>query len=155
MPTIKTAPAASVLELLAARPGVTAPEIAEATGMARSTATKTLASLASEGRARRVAGGRDGGRRLPDRWSVPAAPAPAKGASRAKTGADGARLGRGELAAQVLAYLRNHPGEHSPTAIAKALGGRSSGAVGNALDRLNETGDAVQTQPRPRRYTAS
>jgi DNA-binding MarR family transcriptional regulator len=155
MPSTKPTPADTVLALLGARPGVTAAEIAEATGMARSTATKTLASLASEGRARRVAGGRDGGRRLPDRWSAPPAPARAKGASRAKTSADCARLGRGELAAQVLAYLRKHPGEHSPTAIAKALGGRSSGAVGNALDRLNETGDAVQTQPTPRRYTAS
>jgi len=57
----------------------------------------------------------------------------------------------------VLAYLplRDHPGTHSPTALAKALDGRSSGAVVNALARLVEVGDAVQTSQAPRRYRAA
>src|SRR6266511_3260464 len=46
-----------------------------------------------------------------------------------------ARLVPGGLRDQVLAYLQQHPGEDfSPTQVANALGGRSSGAVGNALE---------------------
>ncbi|KPM50281.1 ATPase AAA [Frankia sp. R43] len=55
----------------------------------------------------------------------------------------------------VAEYLLDNPGSHSPTAVAKALGGRSSGAVGNALDRLTEAGQAALTSPAPRRYAAT
>jgi len=37
---------------------------------------------------------------------------------------------------------------------ANALGGRSAGAVGNALERLVGTGDAVKVADRPRTYRA-
>ena len=68
---------------------------------------------------------------------------------------DRSRLGRGQLRGLVLAYLRDHPGEHTPTAVARALEGRSAGAVGNALAKLADAGEAVQTSPAPRRYRAT
>ena len=50
------------------------------------------------------------------------------------TGAKKARLAPGGLRGMVEDYLRDHPGEEfGPTAIANALGGKSSGAVSNAL----------------------
>jgi predicted ArsR family transcriptional regulator len=150
-------PTEAVLAALAERPGATAAELAEATGRARSTATKALATLGAEGRVSRAAGGRDGARRLPDRWSLPSpkkTPRPPRTPRDSGTGA-AVRLGKGELAGLVLAHLRAQPGEHSPSAVAKALGGRSSGAVGNALDRLVASGEAVQTSPAPRRYRAA
>jgi len=62
------APADTVAAALAAQPGATAAELADAAGIARSTAAKALAAMEHEGRVRRVPGGRDGGRRLADRW---------------------------------------------------------------------------------------
>jgi len=48
--------------------------------------------------------------------------------------------------------LAHRPGQTlSPTAIAKTLGGRSAGAVANALRTLAGQGAVVQTQAKPRR----
>ncbi|MFD9950773.1 hypothetical protein [Nonomuraea sp. NPDC059022] len=59
----------------------------------------------------------------------------------------------GGLRDLVHAHLIEFPGkEFSPHDMAKALGGRSSGAVANALDRLVQLGDAVLTTERPRRF---
>ncbi|MFI6396188.1 hypothetical protein [Nonomuraea sp. NPDC050540] len=59
----------------------------------------------------------------------------------------------GGLRDLVRAHLIEFPGqEFSPHDMAKALGGRSSGAVANALDRLVQLGDAVLTTERPRRF---
>lgn len=67
-----------------------------------------------------------------------------------------ARLVPGELRGMVEDYLRDHPGEEfGPAAIAQALGGKSSGAVSNALDKLTAEGTAVQTKDKPRRYRIS
>ncbi|ONI71128.1 MarR family transcriptional regulator [Actinosynnema sp. ALI-1.44] len=64
-----------------------------------------------------------------------------------------ARLAPGGLRGMVEDYLRDHPGqEFGPTAIANALGGKSSGAVSNALDKLVEVGVAAKTQDKPRRF---
>ena len=64
-----------------------------------------------------------------------------------------ARLAPGTLRGMVEDHLRDHPGEEfGPTAIAKALGGKSSGAVSNALDKLVEAGAAVKTKESPRRF---
>jgi hypothetical protein len=64
-----------------------------------------------------------------------------------------ARLAPGGLRGMVEDYLRDHPGEQfGPTAIANALGGKSSGAVSNALDKLVEDGVATKTQDKPRRF---
>ncbi|MEC3974950.1 MarR family transcriptional regulator [Amycolatopsis sp. H20-H5] len=63
------------------------------------------------------------------------------------------RLAPGGLRGMVEDYLRDHPGEQfGPTAIANALGGKSSGAVSNALDKLVEGGVAAKTQDKPRRF---
>lgn len=157
--------AAAVLAALAAGPA-SAAEIARRADIARSSATKTLAALAAADRVVRTAGGRDAGRRLPDCWSLPAAtptapatatptPTPTLDAAGTPVPPPRARLGSGELGAHVSAYLREHPGEHSPTAIAAALGGRSAGAIGNALVRLVARGEAAETAQAPRRYQGS
>jgi hypothetical protein len=158
MPTARTVtPAEALLAALSDRPGTSAAALAEAAGIGRSTATKVLAALGAAGKVTRSDGGRQNGRRLPDRWSFPAEAtrtrraAPSDAAIR-----DGApRLAKGELAGLVLAHLKANPGEHSPHELAKALGPRSAGAVGNALDRLTERGEAVRSATAPRRYRAS
>jgi hypothetical protein len=67
-----------------------------------------------------------------------------------------ARLAPGALRGMVEDYLRDHPGEEfGPAAIAKALGGKSSGAVSNALDKLVEDDTAVKTNGKPRRFTVT
>lgn len=147
----------AVLAALASGPASVA-EVAEAAGIGRSTATKALAALAAAGEVERSEGGRDGARRLPDRWSLPEADKAGDSDAAPLAAGDGpgpVRLGKGELAAMVAAFLAEHPGEHSPSAIAKALDGRSAGAIGNALGRLVEAGGAVQTSDRPRRYRAA
>lgn len=146
----------AVLAALRGTGGLSAAQVADAAGIGRSTATKALVTLAGQGRVTRAVGGRENGRRLPDRWS-PAAQGPARTPRARAAGATGpgSRLGHGELTGQVLAYLDVHPGEHSPTRVATGLGGRSGGAVSNALARLTERGLAVQTRDRPRCYTAA
>lgn len=61
----------------------------------------------------------------------------------------------GELRAKVAAHLTSHPGlQLTPHEVGKAIG-HSAGAVANALDKLTETGQAVLTCERPRRFTAT
>jgi len=56
----------------------------------------------------------------------------------------------------VLAFLTNQPGQsYSLGEIARALGGRSTGAVGNALATLAHTGQVARTGVRPRRFAAT
>jgi Mn-dependent DtxR family transcriptional regulator len=154
----------AVAAVMAAHPNATAAELADAAGVGQSTATKALAALEAEGRARRLPGGRGGnGRRQPDRWLAPEPPAPATGAD-ANTGPTprqgrrpgdeymGARLSRGELTGLVLEYLAARPAEAlGPAAVAKSLG-RSAGAVSNALGRLAQTGSITLIADSPRRY---
>ncbi|WP_280507879.1 AAA family ATPase [Nocardia flavorosea] len=69
--------------------------------------------------------------------------------------ASGVRLGNGELRRMVAGVLANNAGgELSPREIAKTLG-RSSGAVGNALEALTAAGHADRTSASPRRYRAN
>jgi DNA-binding transcriptional ArsR family regulator len=166
--TQKVSPA-QVLDALTARPGVSAAELADALGLGQSTAAKHLAALEAAGTARREPGGRDGGRRLPDRWTATAAevepPAPTGAAQPASETAEPAsvepdpgaspaeRLGRGALGTLVRDYLAARPDEDlGPTQVAKGLGGKSSGAVGNALARLEASGEARLVSSSPRRY---
>ena len=161
MPTTTTTTTTTTAEavLAALDPGpASAAEVAEAAGIGRSTATKALVALAAGGRVERTPGGRDGARRLPDRWALPATPGDpdrSTGDRGEPQGTESPRLGKGELAAMVAAFLHDRPGEHTPSAVANALGGRSAGAVGNALGRLVASGDATQTDDRPRRYRAA
>jgi DNA-binding MarR family transcriptional regulator len=158
--TPATASVEALLGVLADRPGATAADLAEAAGIGRSTAGKLLASLQAEGRVVRQPGGRQGGRRTADRWTLPTTPTnptqqpDAETADQALRPQPGAgRLGAGELRRLVLACLADRPGQAlSPTAIAKTLG-RSAGAVSNALRTLAGQGAVVQTQAKPRRYT--
>jgi DNA-binding IclR family transcriptional regulator len=125
---------------LAAHPDRTAAELADLTGLGRSTITKQLAALGRDGRATRIPGQHTDGRRQPDRWT---------------TTADNptARLRPGQLNDLVLTYMTNNPDSapHGPVAIARALG-RSSGAVANCLARLTTAGQLRQTGSNPRRY---
>ena len=168
-------PADAIGTALSAHPGATAALLAEVTGIGRSTASRCLAALERAGTARRVPGGREGGRRLPDRWHLAKADTPDipsvegghdaghAGDSAGSVGAAAARLGKGALGDLVLAYLAAHANGSSdgggpdgaglgPTAIAKGLGGKSSGAVGNALQRLEAEGKVRLVQASPRRY---
>jgi DNA-binding transcriptional MocR family regulator len=63
------------------------------------------------------------------------------------------RLGNGALRDLVRRYLAERPGqEFTPHQIAKALGGRSAGAVSNALTSKAVQHDIIQTSTQPRRY---
>ncbi|MGH9127478.1 MAG: helix-turn-helix domain-containing protein [Acidimicrobiales bacterium] len=169
----KQAPADAVAAALAAHPGATAADLAEAAGIGRSTAAKALAALERHGGARRSAGGRDCARRIPDRWypaedSAGPEPDTAESGEAATSGQDDTpgtkpvdagvdRLGKGALRTLVFDYLAAHAGQIvglGPTAVAKALGGRSSGAVGNALRRLEADGRVRLVTESPRRYRA-
>jgi DNA-binding MarR family transcriptional regulator len=163
MATTQKASPAQILEALTTHPGATSAELAEVLGVGQSTAAKHLATLESAGTARREPGGREGGRRLADRWSTttsaPDDTVPEEtGDSTADDGTGGEpapsadRLGRGALGALVLEYLAARPGEDlGPTQIGKALG-RSQGAVSNALARLEAGGEAQLVSASPRRY---
>ena len=152
----------AVLAALADRPGASAEQLAAATGLGRSTVTKTLTCLSADHRVVRSPGGREQGRRLADRWSLPPAalsadqPMPTHGEPGAlgPTGdrAVEGRLGRGQLSALVAEGLAAEPtAEFTPTRLAAMLG-RSAGAIGNALARMVDEGLAVQTAASPRRY---
>jgi DNA-binding transcriptional MocR family regulator len=172
-PTPATAPSSAhaLLGALANRPGATAAELAKAAGIGRSTAGKLLASLQAEGRVVRQPGGHQAGRRTADRWTLPtppanptqdpnpvaatppAAPTAEKANKDRPPSSESGRLGAGQLRQLVLACLADRPGQSlSPTAIAKTLGGRSAGAVANALRTLAGQGAVVQIQAKPRRY---
>ncbi|WP_043660428.1 AAA family ATPase [Nocardia thailandica] len=81
---------------------------------------------------------------------MPTTPAPA-----ASTAPAAGRLPNGELRRMVAAALAADPTrEQSPREIATGLG-RSSGAVGNALEALTAAGHAERTSAAPRRYRAT
>jgi predicted DNA-binding transcriptional regulator YafY len=173
--TEKPASEQAALKALAANPEATAAEVAAAANVGRSTASKVLARLTSSGEVRRIEGGRDGPRRLPDRFALasaepaaddgkPKAAADAepkaaddgkpKAAQDAKPKAAGEHLKPGQLDKLVLAYLKDNAdsGPHGPTTVAKALV-RSSGAVGNCLVRLTNAKQVRQDSEKPRRYS--
>ncbi len=152
----------AVIAALTERPGATAEQLAASTGLGRSTVTRALAALGTEHRVTRSPGGREQGRRLADRWSLPPAmlsadqpmpthEAPSAARSTGNRGVEG-RLGRGQLSALVAERLAAEPtAEFTPTRLAGVLG-RSAGAIGNALARMVDEGLAVQTGSAPRRY---
>jgi DNA-binding transcriptional ArsR family regulator len=127
-------------------------EVASALGIGPTSARKHLAALEASGRATRSPGGREGRRRLPDRFRA----AGATGADPAGSASGTGRLRPGALDPLVLGYLTDHPGEGplGPAAVAKGLG-RSSGAVANCLVRLADAGEVIAVGDRPRRYAPS
>jgi MarR family len=60
----------ALLDALRHHPEATAAELAEAAGIGRSTAGKTLASLEARGRVSRQRGTPEGGKATPDRWTL-------------------------------------------------------------------------------------
>lgn len=149
----------AILAAVAARPEMTAAEVAEAANVGRSTAGKVLARLADSDKVTRARGGREGARRLPDRFS-PAATGDQTEVAKASvseiaTNRSGTeRLKPGQLDGLVLSFLQKNAdsGPHAPTAVAKALD-RSSGAVGNCLVRLADAKQVRQVSEKPRRYS--
>jgi hypothetical protein len=73
----KPSPAEAVLTAVEANPGAATDGVASSAGVARSTASKALAGLADAGKVVRHEGGRDKGKRLPDRWTVAGVEMPA------------------------------------------------------------------------------
>ena len=63
------------------------------------------------------------------------------------------RLSPGALDGIVLAYMRDHPDELpiSPSRVAKGTG-RSSGAIGNCLERLKNQKKVRRVEDKPRKY---
>jgi DNA-binding IclR family transcriptional regulator len=140
----------AVAEALASGTEMTGVEIATATGLGRSTVGKALAAMERDGIVRRHLGGRDGRRRLPDRWSIGHA---AERDDRARTAKQ--RLRPGQLDGLVLDYIDSKGTDAvGATAVAKALG-RSAGAVGNCLTRLAGAGRVRQVSDKPRRYSST
>lgn len=71
----------------------------------------------------------------------------------ATTAAGTKRLAPGELAAMVNAMLQTHPDvEYTPTMLSHMLEGRSSGAIHNVLEKMVDSGAAVRTCDKPKRY---
>lgn len=157
--TEKPASEQAALKALAANPEATAAEVAAAANVGRSSASKVLARLTSSGEVRRIEGGRDGARRLPDRFALASAE-PAADDGKPKPAEDAApkaadeHLTPGQLDELVLAYLEENAdsGPHGPTTVAKALV-RSSGAVGNCLVRLTDAKKVKLVTEKPRRYS--
>jgi hypothetical protein len=147
----------AILAAITAQPEMTAAEVAGVAKLGRSTASKVLARLADSGKVARVRGGRDGARRLPDRFSLSGKPTRAtkrQAAGAATNGSGGERLKPGQLDGLVIAFLKKNDDSapHSPTGVANALQ-RSSGAVGNCLVRLARAKQVRQDSDKPRRYS--
>ena len=63
------------------------------------------------------------------------------------------RLAPGGLAEMVAAALAAHPHiDYSPMMLSHLLGGRSSGAISNVLEKMRATGAAIRTCDKPKRY---
>ena len=186
----KPSPDEAVKKAVEKTPGGTTEGIAQVVGIARSTAGKALGRLADKGDVNRHKGGRDGGKRLPDRWTLAGVDMPpayaghvtsgssteptnatksgsgkAAKASNAKPVSGGSKepaagkanpgqLKAGGLEPLVLDYLEKNTdsGPHGPTTVAKALQ-RSSGAVGNCLERLRKDKKVKLVTEKPRRYS--
>ena len=138
----------AVTTALASGDELTGAEVATATGLGRSTVGKALAGLERTGVVRRHPGGRDGRRRLPERWSLGQSDEPSPSASSSE------RLRPGQLEGLVLEHVNSQDTGVGATAVARALG-RSSGAVGNCLTRLAAAGQVRQISDKPRRYSTS
>ena len=167
----------TILDALAARSEVTSADLSEILAIGQSTAAKRLAALEAAGSVRRTPGGREAGRRAPDRWSAAATPEvaaadltgeapggelgdePGGGELRLAAGeetpeppAAAGRLGRGELGSLVRDYLAARPGKSfGPAALGKALD-RSQGAISNSLATMAARGEVVLVGDKPRRY---
>ncbi|USX56415.1 winged helix-turn-helix domain-containing protein [Lentzea sp. HUAS12] len=147
-------------QALRLHPGSTATALSAAAGIGKSTAPKILTCWEKEGVVVRNSGIADGGARTADRWSitvdeVPGDDVPGDDTSKESDSEEGSgkatRLAPGALRGLVEDYLRDNPGDLSPSAVGKALK-RSAGAVHNALEKLVEAGVVKRTSDKPKRY---
>ena len=146
---------ADITSVLVQTDGVTVNQIAATIGAGRSTVGKALAQLEKDGSARRESASGDSEEKGA-RWFAVAEearpPKPAKAAT-PRAVSDGERMGRGALREAVLNTLMGRAGtEMSPVEISKFLGGKSVGAVTNALEKLAGQGVITRTQDKPRRF---
>lgn len=150
MSTAKPTSEEAVTKALASRNEMTGVEIATATGLGRSTVGKALTALERAGLVHRHPGGREGRRRIADRWSIGHSEEPSPLAPSAR------RLRPGQLDDLVLEYIdaQGTDAAVGATAVAKALG-RSAGAVGNCLTRLAAASRVRQVSDKPRRYSSA
>lgn len=148
MSEAKKSPADAALEALEAAPGSTAEQLADKASLGVSTVRKALAQLESEGKATRAAGGREGGRKLPDTWTAVHESASAEAES-------AARLPKGHLNKLIVEHLKTCSGQAlSPGALRKAIG-HSAGAISNALRKLADKGEVQEISSKPKRYSIS
>lgn len=142
-------------------PGSTATALSTAAEIGKSTAPKILTRWEKDGLVTRTAGIADGGSRPADRWSIttddqltdhkstdyqPTDDQPGTQSEKPQ------RLAPGALRGMIEDYLQGNSGEFSPNVIGKELN-RSSGAVHNALEKLVESGYAVRTSDKPKKYS--
>ncbi len=131
-----------------------ADEVAAAVGVTRSTARKYLAGLVDAAKLNRIEGGRERGRKRPDRFSAAKRKRRDK-APKTKSPAPATkdRLGPGELDGLVLTDMREHRADapHTASRIGKRIE-RSSGAVANCLGRLTDSDRAVIVNKKPREF---
>lgn len=132
-----------LLAALSDSPQSSAADLAAITGLGRSTVSKQLADLEKASAVKRTLGARNGGRRLPDRWSLPDVQTTPRAAS--------GRLRPGQLDTLVLDHMQTVAEPVGPVAVARALG-RSTGAVANCMARLTKTRKLRLVDDRPRRY---
>lgn len=129
----------AVYAVVRKHPGSIVAAIAETAGLNAKQVSTTLAKLEAAGRVSRTVNGRL------TTWSP------------TKVNKSGnAKLGKGELAEQAMTFLRQHPGiEFTPGEIGRKLGGRSPGAVLNALVKRTATGEVTQTSDKPVKFAVT
>ncbi|GAB3436486.1 hypothetical protein [Actinophytocola sediminis] len=165
-------------QALSDHPGSTAAALSTTAGIGKSTAPKILTRWEKDSLVTRTPGIADGGSRPADRWSITTNDQPSdthpsdeqpdddqptdhqhtdnQPTAVTEPGSEPMpekleRLAPGALRGMVEDYLRDNSGEFSPNTIGKALG-RSSGAVHNALEKLVDSGYAVRTSDKPKKY---
>lgn len=138
-----------VLEFVTKQGQATVDEVVAGVGISRTSARKYLATLEADKALTRTPGGRQGRRKVPDRFSPVKGRRPAPKGTRGSSG----RLRPGELDGLVLAYLRQHQADGPLTASKVGKGiERSSGAVANCLERLAGGEQVRRATKRPRAY---
>ncbi len=143
----KPSPADAVLTAVEANPGAATDGVASSAGVARSTASKALAGLADAGKVLRHEGGRDKGKRLPDRWTVAGVEMPAAHATHVNGPARDDSKGARTSASKPASKAGGKPaGAKAATTAAKGKGkptGNGSGAA--------KTTDAADESEQPAR----
>ncbi len=128
----KTSPDEAVKKAVADTPGATIEGIAKAAGIARSTAGKVLGRLAENKEVTRHKGGRDAGKRLPDRFTLTGTKMPPAYAAHVTPGSPAATAKQNGAA---------KAGTASKAKSSKAEGKRASGSAGKPGAAAGANGD--------------